>query len=89
MNISLTPELENFIVRRVETGMYHSASEVVRDALRLLKQRDELYKIQLAELKKDIAVGVEQSKQGKGRPMDFDDFKIRARKRFEERKRRD
>lgn len=36
MNISLTPELEKFIMDRKQSGTYHSASEVVREALRLL-----------------------------------------------------
>jgi len=38
MNISLTPELEALVRKEVETGMYTSGSEVVRDALRLLAQ---------------------------------------------------
>ena len=41
MNVSLTPELERFVNEKVCTGMYHTASEVVREGLRLLKQRDE------------------------------------------------
>ncbi|WP_395455411.1 type II toxin-antitoxin system ParD family antitoxin [Azospirillum melinis] len=40
MNVSLTPELERFVVGRVATGRYGSASAVVRAALRLL-ERDE------------------------------------------------
>ena len=41
MNVSLTPELETFTRSLVEAGDYQSASEVVREALRLLKQRSE------------------------------------------------
>ena len=37
MNVSLTPELEKMIHKKVETGLYLSASEVVREALRLLQ----------------------------------------------------
>lgn len=36
MNVSLTPQLEAMIRRKVESGMYNNASEVVREALRLL-----------------------------------------------------
>ncbi|HVS75830.1 MAG TPA: type II toxin-antitoxin system ParD family antitoxin [Steroidobacteraceae bacterium] len=36
MNISLTPELEQYIRRKVDSGLYGNASEVVREALRLL-----------------------------------------------------
>lgn len=39
MNVSLTPELEQFVRRKVESGLYGNASEVVRDALRLLVGR--------------------------------------------------
>ena len=41
MNVSLTPELEKFVQGKVESGRYTSASEVVREALRLLEKRDE------------------------------------------------
>ena len=41
MNVSLTPELEKLVKDRVRGGLYQTASEVVREALRLLKQRDD------------------------------------------------
>ena len=41
MNVSLTPELEELVNEKVRTGLYQTASEVIRDALRLLKQRDD------------------------------------------------
>ena len=41
MNVSLTPELEEFVADRVRTGRYGSASEVVREALRMLEERSE------------------------------------------------
>src|SRR5277367_6746005 len=40
MNVSLTPELEKFVTTKVESGRYNSASEVVREALRLLDEHD-------------------------------------------------
>lgn len=40
MNVSLTPELETLISKKVESGRYTSASEVVREALRLLEEQD-------------------------------------------------
>ena len=39
MNVSLTPELEEFVGNKVGSGRYNSASEVVREALRLLERR--------------------------------------------------
>lgn len=41
MNVSLTPELEKFVQEKVESGRYTSASEVVREALRLMEKRDQ------------------------------------------------
>ena len=40
MNVSLTPELERLINDKVRSGMYQTASEVIREALRLLKHHD-------------------------------------------------
>ena len=59
MNVSLTPHLEEMIRRKVESGRYSSASEVVREALRLLEEHD-----RLAELRALIAVGDEQIARG-------------------------
>jgi antitoxin ParD1/3/4 len=42
VNVSLTPELEQFVTRKVESGLYNNASEVVREGLRLLKEHDEV-----------------------------------------------
>ena len=57
MNISITPELEELIAKKVRTGMYNSASEVVREGLRLLKEKDELKELRLRELKAEIQKG--------------------------------
>ncbi len=57
MNVSLTPELERLINDKVETGSYQTASEVVREALRLLKHRDE----GLVQLRSDIQAGLDKS----------------------------
>ena len=49
MNVSLTPELQEFIAAKVRWGRYNSASEVVREALRLLEEHDSERAAQLAE----------------------------------------
>lgn len=64
MNVSLTPELEEFVRRKVESGMYLSASEVVREALRLLDEQDKLRQVRRDELRRDIAAGIAQADQG-------------------------
>lgn len=85
MNISLTRELESYVAQKVESGLYHSASEVVRDGLRLLKERDELHQTRLAELRRKIAIGVDQADRGQVRPFDEEvaaGVKARGRKRL-------
>ena len=54
MNVSLTPELERFVQTKVAKGRYNSASEVVREALRLLEEQDRLRATQLAEFNKEL-----------------------------------
>jgi antitoxin ParD1/3/4 len=54
MNVSLTPELEAYVARKVETGRYNSASEVVREALRLLEERDQTRNAQIARFNEEL-----------------------------------
>jgi antitoxin ParD1/3/4 len=64
VNVSLTPELERLVQEKVSSGLYNSASEVVREALRLLQERDELRRIRLEELRREIATGIEAADRG-------------------------
>ena len=85
MNISLTKEFESYVSRKVESGLYHSASEVIRDGLRLMKERDELHQSRLAELREDVAIGVDQADRGQVQPFAeeiTDRVKARGRKRL-------
>jgi antitoxin ParD1/3/4 len=65
MNVNLGATFETFVADLLETGLYQSQSEVVREGLRLLKEREELKNLRLAELRKEIAVGSEQADRGK------------------------
>lgn len=73
MNVSLSQEFEVFINEKVQSGFYNSASEVVREGLRLLKEQDELKKIRTEELKKEILRGVEDIRAGRFRTYDSAD----------------
>lgn len=66
MHVSLTPELEQMVHGKVKTGRYNSASEVVREALRLMDERDQMKAIQKEELRKKIAAGLKSLEEGKG-----------------------
>jgi antitoxin ParD1/3/4 len=61
VNVTLGPVFETFIGELLETGLYQSQSEVVREALRLLKEREELKRVELSELRKQVAVGAAQA----------------------------
>jgi len=64
MNVHLTPELEQLVQSKVKSGRYNSASEVVREALRLLEQRDEVFTLRKAEIRKQIEEGWQAAKRG-------------------------
>ena len=66
MNVHLTPELERLVQNKVQSGRYNSASEVVREALRLMEQKDELRSIQLQELRNRVDKGLAQAERGEG-----------------------
>jgi antitoxin ParD1/3/4 len=66
MNVHLTPKLERLVQNKVQSGRYNSASEVVREALRLMEQKDELRSIQLQELRSRVDKGLAQAERGEG-----------------------
>jgi len=70
MNISLTPQLEKLVQDRVKSGLYSSASEVIREALRLLESHDRAVDQGLARLRADVDAGLRELDEGKSKPFD-------------------
>lgn len=70
MNVSLTPELERRIEERVASGLYGSASEVMREALRLYFRIDDANGRALERLNQDIGDAIGQLDRGEGIPAD-------------------
>ncbi|KPF88793.1 hypothetical protein IP81_17575 [Novosphingobium sp. AAP83] len=66
MNVSLTPELETLIHDKVSAGRYTSASEVVREALRLMEERDQMQELYKASMREKIAAGMASLRTGQG-----------------------
>ena len=79
MNISLTPKLEDFVKQKVNAGLYNSASEVIREALRLLEERDQIQQLKLQALKDEISIGLESLEAGKGKALDIELIKAKGR----------
>ena len=61
MNVSLSDEFVEFVNRAVATGEYATASEVVRDALRLLQREKAAYDEKLLILRREIAIGLDDA----------------------------
>ena len=85
MNINLTPKLEDMIRQKVTSGLYNSASEVIREALRLMEEQDQIRAMKLEQLRRDIQEGLDS---GEATPWDFEEFKreVRARKTTKQKK---
>ena len=64
MNANLGPVFETFVAELLESGLYRSQSEIIREGLRLLKEREDLKKLRLDELRKEIALGSQQADRG-------------------------
>lgn len=64
MNVSLTPQLEKWIQKKVSSGRYHSASEVVREALRLLEDQETMLSLKRKKLTQEIKLGLVQANRG-------------------------
>ena len=87
MNVSLTSELEKMVNERVRSGMYSSASEVIREALRLLNEQEQLRRQRLEELRKEIDIGLEQANRGEVAPLNLGGMKRRLNQRLRQARR--
>ena len=79
MNVNLSPQLEDMVRQKVTSGLYTSASEVVREALRLMEEKDQLRAIKLEQLRQDIRDGLNS---GEPTPWDAEEIKREGRARL-------
>jgi antitoxin ParD1/3/4 len=85
MNISLLHGLEDLIRRKVASGEYESPSDVVIHALYLLDAHDRVHQLRLEDLRREIAIGIEQCERGETEPFTEDTIKritVRGRQRL-------
>ncbi len=79
LNISLPAELENRVRDHVASGMYGSASEVIREALRLFEAYQTAQIASFAALKADIAQGMADVHAGRVSALDINAIKAQGR----------
>src|ERR1700722_14006039 len=89
MNVNLGPTFDHFIADLLDSGLYQSQSEVVREGLRLLKEREELRSYRLSQLRteldkglRDIETGNFQAHDEKSLRAAFEESKTRGRKKL-------
>ena len=75
MTITLTPEMEHLVQSKVQSGLFGSPADVVYEGLLLLEQDEARFD----ELKKEIAVGIEQAENGQVKVFDAEGSKARVR----------
>ena len=78
MNISLNEHFEAYIQKKLNSGQYHSVSEVVREALRLMQEKDQAKQARLDYYKGEIKKGIES---GASTDWDAEEFLAEAKKR--------
>jgi antitoxin ParD1/3/4 len=76
INVNLTPQLEEMVRQKVRSGMYSSASEVVREALRLMQEKESSQGIRIDQIRQDIREGIES---GEPSPWNADEIKLKIR----------
>ena len=87
MNVNLTPELEKYVKTKLKKGFYNSASEVVRDALRLMAEEDRVRELKLQVLREEIQKGIDDLDEGKVSKLSMTDIKKLGREKAKQQKR--
>jgi antitoxin ParD1/3/4 len=62
--IQLTPEIENLIAQQIKTGKYQDDLAVIQEGLRLLAERDGIYRGRFEQLKQEVMIGVQELRRG-------------------------
>lgn len=73
MHVSLTQTLDEYVKQKVDSGLYNNASEVVREALRLMQTHEELRQLKLARLRDELSKGASDLAAGRSTVIQSDD----------------
>ena len=95
MNVNLGETFDTFVAELLKSGLYQSQSEVIREGLRLLKEREDLKAMRLSQLRTEIDKGLRDVAAGQVHEYDqgslgkaIEESKFRSRKKLAARKRR-
>jgi antitoxin ParD1/3/4 len=83
MQITLNSHYEMLLQNKLATGLYESVNEILQEALRLLEERDQLYELQLTNLRNEIQQGINS---GEATPLNIEAIKTRGRIRLAQQK---
>lgn len=82
MNVTLRPELERFVEERIRAGQFENPDDAINAALTTLREQETLTADDVAELRREIAIGIEQLDRGESAPWDAEALKERVRHKF-------
>lgn len=85
METTLAPDIQEMVRRQFETGHYSTTDDVLREALRLLRERDADSQRRLEALRADIAIGLADIERGDVAEWNVDEIKAEGRRRMAER----
>jgi antitoxin ParD1/3/4 len=95
MNVNLGPVFDRFVAELLKSGLYQSQSEILREGLRLLKGQEDIKKIRLQELRREINLGLKQIERGEYTEYDektldqmFQNIKVKGRNKLNLQKRK-
>ena len=86
LTVALPSELNEFVRLRVEQGSHKNEDEVVRDALLMLREQEDFIASQHRQLRREVAVGLEQARRGMVTSFSAAEIKSEARRRLKARR---
>lgn len=75
VNLSLPPELEEFVSGAVASGKYSTEGDLLREALLLLRDRERVREARLQDLRQELQIGLDESARGESEPFDVEKIK--------------
>lgn len=74
-NLSLPPELEEFVSGALASGKYSTQGDLLREALLLLRDRERVREARLQDLRQELQIGLDESARGESEPFDVEEIK--------------